>query len=53
MDGACFAVGSVAREGSFWDVEETKAKVRISKDLIEVTGLQKLSVGFFFPGDCG
>ena len=36
MDGACFAVGVVAREGSFQGDKGTRAKVGVCKDLAEV-----------------
>ena len=36
MDGACFVVSMVAREGSFQGSEGTSAEVGVGEDLAEV-----------------
>jgi hypothetical protein len=38
VDGACFAVGLVARKGFFRDSKGMKAEVSVSEDLAEVGG---------------
>ena len=36
MDGACFAVGALARKGSFRCGKGTKTEMGVGEDLIEV-----------------
>ena len=48
MDGLCFAVFMITREGSFQACEWTKVDAGVGGNLVEVGGLQKLTMGDFF-----
>ena len=47
MDGACFAMGTVAREGLFQSGEGTRVEVGLGDDLAEVGWSVEVDSGFF------